>query len=92
MIKYTYDRRILSIQETAAGRDVEFQIEFHEDNGLEAGLLDIQRQFDNNEVITDVMFYSYPHRKHLVVVRQDFYIDFVLALMKQRLLLSVQWE
>lgn len=52
----------------------------------------IREQFDDNRVHTDVLFYYYPNHEYRIIVRQDYYVDFVLALMKHRLLESVKWS
>ncbi|MFD1775174.1 hypothetical protein [Paenibacillus rhizophilus] len=92
MLTYTYDQRIISIQEKANEADIEFQIELLGDNKLDAKLKDIQHEFEENAVLTDVLFYVYPNHKYHIIVRQDFYNDFILALMKHRLLLRVEWK
>lgn len=92
MLTYTYDQQLLFIRETANGADMEFEIELLGDARLDAELKDIQREFEADEVLTDVLFYVYPHRKYQVIVRSDYYDDFIFALMKHRLLLSVAWN
>lgn len=52
----------------------------------------VKKLFEDNEVYTDVLFYAYGNHEYRVIVRRDYYTDFVLALMKHhRLLQSVEW-
>jgi hypothetical protein len=43
-------------------------------------------------VYTDVLFYAYPDQTYKVIVRRDYYVEFVLELMKHKLLQSVEWK
>lgn len=47
--------------------------------------------FDENDVYTDVLFYAYANHKFQVIVRQDYYNDFVIELMRHHLLQSIEW-
>ncbi|MBA4603611.1 hypothetical protein H2C83_15170 [Thermoactinomyces sp. AMNI-1] len=51
----------------------------------------VRNFFDENDVYTDVLFYVYTNHKYQVIVRQDYYNDFIIQLMKHRLLKSVEW-
>ncbi|MFC3802298.1 hypothetical protein [Cohnella sp. GCM10012308] len=92
MLSYRFDESILRISESANENDVEFRIDLVTDEpSALAGLQRVRQAFDENRVYTDVLFYHYPDREYKVIVRKDYYTDFVLELMKQRLLQSVEW-
>ncbi|MEK0317238.1 hypothetical protein [Cohnella sp. 56] len=92
MLKYRFDEAALRIGDTANDQDVEFRIVLLSgDPALAEGMKRVRQFFDENEVYTDVLFYQYPDREYKVIVRKDYYTDFILELMKQRLLQSVAW-
>ncbi|UJF33854.1 hypothetical protein [Paenibacillus hexagrammi] len=91
MLTYTYDQQIIDIQEKVNEPDVEFHIQIVGDPQLGEKLKQIQYVFEHDSVLTDVLFYTYPNQKYQIIVRQDFYDDFILALMKHKLLQRVEW-
>ncbi|MBD0382292.1 hypothetical protein [Paenibacillus sedimenti] len=91
MLAYTFNSQVIDIQEKANGQDIEFHIQLYGDT-LDDKLKEIQYHFEQNRVLTDVLFYAFPNHKYQFIVRQDFYNDFILALMKLRLLQSVEWK
>ncbi|WP_409300214.1 hypothetical protein [Peribacillus sp. SCS-155] len=92
MLTYRFNEDELYIKEIENGNDVEFNIQFPPQSTLMEELKKIERHFDDNRVHTDVLFYVYPNHEYRVIVRHDYYTDFVLALMKHRLLQSVEWK
>lgn len=91
MLTYRYDSGIVSIQETKNENDVEFKIQFHVEQPYLDSMRKIQRWFEDDKVHTDVMFYVYENHEYHVIVRQDYYVNFVLALMKHHVLEEVKW-
>ncbi|MDI4649300.1 hypothetical protein [Cohnella hashimotonis] len=92
MLKYRFDETALRIEESANENDVEFRIAIVSDHSpMLEGLKRVRQEFDENRVYTDVLFYHYPNHEYKVIVRKDYYVDFVLELMKQRVLRSVEW-
>lgn len=92
MLNYSFDEAVLRISESVNENDVEFNIVLLTDEpSLLEGLKRVQQEFDQDRVYTDVLFYHYPHHEYKVIVRKDYYVDFVLELMKQRLLQRVEW-
>ncbi|MFC7443061.1 hypothetical protein [Laceyella putida] len=92
MLFYQYDKDMIKIQETVNGNDVEFNIQFI--NGTPDtidAMKQVQKMFEENDVHTDVLFYTHVDHEFRVIVRRDYYVDFVLALMKFRLLKRVEW-
>lgn len=92
MLTYTYNQEILTLRELPNENDVEFQITLLQEKPYIDGMKQIQKHFEENEIITDVLFYINQKHEYRVIVRNDYYIDFVLELMKHRLLQSVQWQ
>ncbi|MCL6457014.1 MAG: hypothetical protein K6T85_03320 [Gorillibacterium sp.] len=90
-LTYRFNREQIHILETVNGFDTEFEIKILEDGPLVAGIKEIEKVFEDNRVYTDVMFYVYEHHHYKVIVRKDYYDQFILALMQYRLLLSVEW-
>lgn len=90
-LKYQYDKEILTISEKQSESDIEITILFKNEESakhLEA----IRIFFDENDIYTDAIFNTYTDNSHQVIVRKDYYIDFILQLFKQTLLKSITWE
>lgn len=91
MLFYEYDHNIVQVNEIENGNDVEFRIHILQEVPYLNRLKKVQKEFEENSVYTDVLFYIYANHEYRVIVRRDYYDDFVLELMKQRLLQSVKW-
>lgn len=92
MLTYQFDPDVIQIQEKTNDKDVEFEIRVVNEESLVQELRGIRKWFETNDVHTDVLFYGYPDRTFKVIVRHDYYVEFVLELMKHRLLRSVEWK
>ncbi len=89
-LAYRYNKAVIEISETPNEADVEFYIKpLTEEKWLE--MKQLQRFFEDNSVYTDVLFYVYENNNIRVIVRRDYYVDFVLGLMSRQLLESVEW-
>ncbi|MDF2715784.1 MAG: hypothetical protein K0R28_2709 [Paenibacillus sp.] len=89
---YKWDPNVAEIQESGNGDDTEFRIKLLREQPYEASMRLVQKYFEANEVHTDVLFYLYPEHQYRVIVRKDYYTDFLLELLKHRLLLSLEWK
>lgn len=92
MLKYEYDHNVIHVNEIKNENDVEFRIHILQEDSYLDGIKKVQREFEENDVYTDVLFYIYANHEYRVIVRKDYYVDFILELMKQRLLQSVKWS
>lgn len=91
-LTYQFDPNLIQIKESGNENDVEFEIQVVNEDSLVEELRQIRKWFENNDVHTDVLFYGYPNRAFKVIVRHDYYVEFVMELMKHSLLLSVEWK
>jgi hypothetical protein len=91
MLKYEYDPNVIQINENQNENDVEFRIHLLQEESCLDGIKKVQKEFEDNRMYTDVLFYIYPNHEYRVIVRRDYYDDFVLEMMKRRLLQSVKW-
>ncbi|WP_248927339.1 hypothetical protein [Paenibacillus hamazuiensis] len=93
MISYDYDKKCLEISEKSNGPDTEFRIRIlsQDQDGQEAAqaLKKIRYDFERNDVLTDVLFYVHPNRDYQIIVRKDYYLDFMLSLFKYGLLSQI---
>jgi hypothetical protein len=89
-LTYRYNKGVVGITEAAADTDVEFDIRVLSEE-LWPGMKKVQRFFEDNRVYTDVLFYAYADHHYRVIVRQDYYADFILSLLKHRLVESAEW-
>jgi hypothetical protein len=92
MLTYSHNEEIIKIQETPNGSDIEFHIEILKEDPYVHFLKQVQRYFEDNRIHTDVLFYVKTQHHYSVIVRSDYYEDFVLQLMRHRLLQSVEWS
>lgn len=91
-LHYQWDPSGIEIRESGNGDDTEFQIKLHREQPYEASMRLVQKYFEANEIHTDVLFYLYPDHLYRVIVRKDYYSDFLLELLKHRLLISLEWK
>jgi hypothetical protein len=87
---YKYDEKLFKLQETPNGDDIEFTLTLF-DAALKKGLVKIREYFDANNITTDIQVYTHPNNHYQIIVRKDFYHDFVLQLFKQQLLQEIKW-
>ncbi|MCQ6557080.1 hypothetical protein [Paenibacillus mendelii] len=90
-LKYSYNEDVVKIIESTNESDFEFDIKLSEEEHR-AGIKKLQRSFEDNKVYTDVLFYPYDQHHYRIIVRQDYYVDFILALMKHHLIERVEWS
>jgi hypothetical protein len=87
---YTFDEKLINLKETPNGEDVEFTLTLL-DIDLKNHLKNIREYFNSNNIVTDVQVYIHPKNEYQIIVRKDFYYDFLLQLFKQQLLLELKW-
>lgn len=92
MLSYQVNETAAVIKEAPNEQDIEFEIQLHQEEPYAEALKQIQHLFESDRVYTDVSFYLYPNHLYRIIVRKDYYADFVLALMKHRLLRQVEWK
>ncbi|WML38580.1 hypothetical protein RCG19_15405 [Neobacillus sp. OS1-2] len=87
---YKYDEKLLDLKETANGDDIEFSINLH-DSEFKKNLKKVREFFEENKVLTDIHYYIHPNNKYQVIVRKDFYNEFLIQLFRQELLQEIKW-
>ena len=87
---YTYDEKLFELQEKPNEEDVEFSLILF-DKELKKGFVKVREYFNQNNITTDIQIYTHPNDTYQIIVRKDFYYDFVLQLFKQQLLLEMKW-
>ncbi|MNQ67164.1 hypothetical protein D3C85_816740 [compost metagenome] len=90
-LSYDWDPNIIEISEAEVLDDIEFSIKVLSPSHFEDMRM-IQKIFESNHVITDVLVYTYTNHEYRVIVRKDYYEDFILQLMKYRLLTKIEWK
>jgi len=92
LLKYVYDAERITITEKAYDKDTEIWIRPRDSDSSAILLLrEIRDYFDSNRVHTDVLLYPHKNNEYQWIVRNDYYVDFILALFKHRLIESVTW-
>ncbi|KIL36162.1 hypothetical protein SD71_09405 [Cohnella kolymensis] len=92
MLSYCFNEQVIQITESSDENDVQFLIKVLQKDPYVEKMQKVRRFFDDNRVYTDVLFYALADHTYKVIVRIDFYADFILELMKHRLLESVEWK
>jgi hypothetical protein len=90
-LTYEWNKHVVDISEVAVANEFEFKIRILTEPYFES-MKFIQKSFEANDVITDVLVYPYTNHEYRVVVRKDFYEDFILQLCKHQLLTKVEWK
>ena len=90
-LNYQWKPDVIRLEERVNGNDVEFQIELLQEGPYVKAMGQVQKYFEANNIHTDVLFYVYPEHRYQVIVRKDYYNDFVLELMRRQLLTRVEW-
>ena len=88
--EYKYNEQLLEISETVNGDDIEISIALI-DSELKKNLKKVRDFFDENKVISDIYFYIHPNNKYQIIVRKDFYNEFIIQLFRQQLLKEIKW-
>ena len=87
---YKYDKQFLSLEETLNGEDFEFTLTFVEKNWRKK-IEKIREHFDANNILTDIHFYIHPNNRFQVIVRKDFYNEFIIELFRQQIVQEIKW-
>jgi hypothetical protein len=90
-IEYKYDEKILKIKELPNGDDIDFYLTFFETD-LKKRIEKIQEYFSENSIVTDILVYKHPNNQFQIIVRKDFYVEFILQLFRQQLLQELRWR
>ncbi|WCN38684.1 hypothetical protein [Aneurinibacillus uraniidurans] len=91
MIRYHYATEELDVEEKENGQDREFLFHFKIPGQYVHDFQKVRAHFDRDRVITDVFFYPQADQRCRVIVRNDYYIDFVLALFKYQIFSRIEW-
>lgn len=91
MLTYTFDPALIELEETSNVNDKEFRLRLLQATACKEAMRRVQEHFQDNAVIIDVLFYTYPNDTYRIIVRQDYYAEFITELLKHRLLQSAAW-
>lgn len=89
-VAYKYDEKLLELMETANGDDFEFSITLL-NSELKKKIIKVREFFEENKVLTDIHYYIHPNNRYQVIVRKDFYNEFIIQLFRQQLLKEITW-
>ena len=81
----------VEIEEKTNQYDFAFYLKI-EDESLRKAYFQVREFFENDHLYTDVLFYTHQDHRYEAIVRKDYYIDFLLALFKYKLLINMTWE
>ncbi|MBT2700212.1 hypothetical protein ACSU6B_23845 [Neobacillus sp. C211] len=89
-VEYKYNEQLLDLKETANGDDFEFTLTFVE-NKWKKKIEEIRGYFDSNNILTDIHFYIHPNNRFQIIVRKDFYNEFIIQLFRQQIVKEIKW-
>ncbi|MFD0716488.1 hypothetical protein [Paenibacillus sp. GCM10027626] len=92
MLSYRFDDTIIDIQQKKDGDDFEFLVRIKNEAKALEPMRAVRHIFEDDDDYTDVLFYAYPHHEYKVIVRQQHYVDFIVELLRHRLLEQVAWD
>ncbi|WP_438446772.1 hypothetical protein [Gorillibacterium sp. sgz5001074] len=92
-LNYEADEAKVSIRELPGGtpQEIELELQFAGEHPDTSAMKRIQHDFESNRVITDASFYAYHHHRYRIIVRQDYYEDLILELLRHRLIRKAEW-
>lgn len=88
---YKYDDTKIELKEAQNGDDIEFNLLLF-DQEVKKQLLKVKKFFNENNIVTDILVYTHSDKHIQIIVRKDYYYDFVLQLFKYQLLEEVKWD
>jgi hypothetical protein len=89
-VEYRYDEQFLKIMEIANEDDFEFTLTFVDNNGKKK-IEKIREYFDENNILTDIHIYIHPNNRYQIIVRKDFYNEFIIQLFRQQIVQDIKW-
>lgn len=90
-ISYGWNKNEIDIQMIDnGGTDIDIYIRIIEPKKNE-GMNAISDYFENNTVLTDVFIFAYENHEYKIVVRKDFYVNFMVELFKNQLIEKLEW-
>jgi hypothetical protein len=90
-LEYKYDEKLVELRETANGDDIEFSITLF-NSELKKRIIKVREFFEENKVLTDIHYYIHTNNRYQVIVRNDFYNEFIIQLFRQQLLQEIKWN
>jgi hypothetical protein len=88
---YKYNETKIVLNQSQNGDDVEFNLTLL-DKEMKKQLVKVKEFFAENSITTDLLVYTHSDKRIQIIVRKDFYQDFILQLFKHHLLDEVKWE
>lgn len=89
-VAYTFNKQFLDLNEAVNGEDFEFSLTFF-DNTFKKKIEKIREHFDTNSILTDILFYIHPNNRYQIIVRKDFYNEFIIELFRQQIVQEIKW-
>lgn len=92
MLKYQCVQEGFTLTEKKNNEDYEFMIRIKDVERYLPAMKEIREHFEGDDVHTDVLFYTMQNHEYRIIVRQDYYIEFILYLFKVQFVSSVSWS
>ncbi|MEX2460724.1 MAG: hypothetical protein WD469_05410 [Paenibacillaceae bacterium] len=91
MLDYKFVQEGFTLTEQKNNDDFEFTIVIKDTERYLPAMKQIREQFDRDGIYTDVLFYVHKNNEYQIIVRPEYYIDFILCLFKYQFVNSVNW-
>jgi hypothetical protein len=89
-VAYKFNNQLIELVETSNGDDSEFSLTLIDKN-LKKKVEKVREYFDENNILTDIYFYIHPNNRFQIIVRKDFYDEFLIQLFRQQLVNEIKW-
>lgn len=90
MLIYTVDENKVVIKEEKDGNDHVFYFHFKDDETFKY-YQELKNYFQGNGIICDALFYSFSDGTTQVIVQDNYYIDFIIHMLKYKIVTKVEW-
>ncbi|WP_134683256.1 hypothetical protein [Brevibacillus migulae] len=91
MVTYTYDQQLVEITEVKGEADITFRVTIKSDE-MRTRLKALRAHLDHDKDFTDALFYTHLDGTYEVIVRNDFYLPFLLQAFRLRCIESLSWK
>lgn len=87
---YQYNKTRMELHEIQNEEDIEFNLTLFDQN-LKEKLKLVKDYFDQNTIVTDLLVFTHLDKHFQIIVRKDFYQDFLLQMFKYQLFQEIKW-
>lgn len=92
MLHYRFNPDEISLMEKRNGDDFEFVVNILNTDKHLNNFHQLRDHFNNNHIYTDVIFHARSDHEFRIIVRSDQYVDFIIYMLKYKLITQAEWQ